>query len=110
MAEIPGVSHQATLFLTAQREFNHAKESLDRSLYDAFRKLWPGKAGDRILVDFGGASRGRPATRIEGRAVILRNGTKIGLYVDVGGTRHEVPEPYTANARILKPSRVPIRR
>ena len=109
MEDVPAVHMQAQLFGTAQREFNHAKEALDRALYHAFRKVWPGSAGDRILVDFGSGSYGRPATRIEGRAVILRNGTKLGLYVDIGGTRHAVPEPYTANAKILKSSRAPVR-
>ncbi len=86
---------QAQMHATAQREYNHAKESLNRAMYEAFRKLWPGSSGDRIVVELG-------RSRLEGRAVILRNGTKLGLYVDIGGNRTPVPEPYSETARILK--------
>ncbi len=89
------VATSAHWFDKAKQELGRTSSALRQDLYDAFRKLCPVKAGDRIQVSFG-------KDRFDGRAVILLDGTRMGLYVDVGGQRHAVPQPYAENVRKLK--------
>jgi hypothetical protein len=79
----------------AQSAFDYLKEDLDGLMAEAFRRLWPGKTGDRIraVTHYEGT--------LEGRAVIHTNGTKWTLYVDTGIARHAVCLPYDKNVTIL---------
>lgn len=95
LAEVDtGVNERAVQFNARQALMNVAKDALRRDLYRAFYQLWPGRAGDRIQVSFG-------RVNLDGRAVILLNGTRMGLYLDHGGQRHAVPEPYSDHVRNL---------
>jgi hypothetical protein len=89
-----GVELKASQFRDAQSTFDTRKEALDQELAAAFYRVWPGKAGDRIRAN----TRSGP---MEGRAVILRDGTRMGLYVDNRRERRPVLEPYSENVRIL---------
>lgn len=92
---------RAVQFNARQALMNVARDALRRDLYRAFFQLWPGKAGDRIQVSLGFNPASGRSVSVDGRAVILLNGTRMGLYVDVGGQRHAVPQPYAEHVRNL---------
>jgi hypothetical protein len=96
------VADKAATFGVAQAAFNRARDALDAELYAAFHRLCPCKAGDRVAVSYSYNGRTR---EMEGRAVIMRNGTRLGLYVDVNGQRVAVAEPYAGNVRVVKRQR-----
>lgn len=85
------VEEAAAAFDKAQAEMNRAKAELDTELYRAFASVCLFKAGDRISY-----------AGIKGRAVILRNNTQLGLYLDKDGERYPIPEPYTLYATKVK--------
>lgn len=85
------VALAADRFLASQAAMNRDKEALDYALYEAFAKLCPFKSGDRITC------AGR-----QGRAVILRNNTQLGLYLDNEGVRYPIPQPYKLHASLVR--------
>lgn len=96
MVDIDRQARQAAeVFRVRQSDFDRAKETLDQELAQAFGRLFAGKAGDRISATVAG--RSSPPFTVEGRAVIMRNGTQMGLYVHTdAGDRYSVQQPYSA--------------
>jgi hypothetical protein len=91
------VGVRAVQFQAAQTSFDRERTGLHRQLYRAFARLWSGSAGDHIQATT--TSGYRP--HVEGRAVILRDGMRMGLYVDTKDGRYEVRQPYAEHARII---------
>lgn len=91
MLENNYVAQSAIRFNEAQTAFNHAKEQLNFDLYAAFRQICHIKAGECISAK---TDRGY----LFGRAVIMRNGLSLGLYVQTNRGRFEVAKPYSQNA------------
>ena len=101
----PVVAVSAQRFNSTQVEFNRATDALNADLYAAFRRICPCSAGERIAISYSYNGRTR---EMEGRAVFMRNGTRMGLYVDVGkGQRIPVAEPYASNVRLIVRRRSP---
>lgn len=87
-AECHYVEFAACAFDDLQAKMNKAKARLDAELYRAFAELCGGiKGGDRI--ESGG---------LEGRAVIQRNGTQLGLYLRAGSRLYPIRLPYKEHA------------
>lgn len=64
-----------------QAAFNKTKDKLDKALYDTFHALYHIRNGDRIVY----------AGKV-GKAVILRDNTKLGLYIQYeNGPRGRYP-------------------
>ena len=67
-------------FDLTQHMMNKAKDTLDAALYQAFFDLYHIRNGERIRYD------GKV-----GKAIILRNNTKLGLYIEYDNIRGRYP-------------------
>ena len=106
MTAYAGVEIRNEQFLEAQRRFDHAKAALNNELAVAFNRLSDIRQGDEIRVKVG------MDLYIEGRAVVMRNGTRMGLFVETRTSgnnreRRAVSEPYADHVHLLPKKKAP---
>lgn len=95
------VAARAEAFDKAHTELNRARARLNGAMDRAFGRDCPFNSGDRIRMRIGTDVLGRGGYFLDGRAVIMRDGTRMGLYLDNNGQRQRIePRDYANVQRI----------